>query len=193
MKQERRVTGKYQIKLEVKRSMELWLYSFADMYMIIAVLFIATTALYAKKSKELSKLAQAKPEMNTITVSAGRGPATANVAIAIEFRPGSSEITSEAIEQLNLMYPLLSEVKSGVVDVEGYSDTRGLASESEYSSNLELSSERAVKVAQWFIDKGVPESRIRTTSFGRAHKFSTGEKGAMSDRRVVIKFYSAGT
>jgi outer membrane protein OmpA-like peptidoglycan-associated protein len=195
MRSERRQAGKSAIRLEVKRSTELWLYSFADMYMIISVLFISLTALYFKKNKELqANLSRvAEPKKIVQVLSANRGPAAAQMSIALEFSPGSSDINSEGTEQLRLMYPLISEVKSGVIDVEGYADTRGLASESEYDTNLELSSERALKVAQWFLNQGVSESRIRTTAFGRAHKFTTGVQGEMSDRRVVVKFYSAGT
>ncbi len=191
MRPERRTSGKNHVRLEIKRSTELWLYSFADMYMIISVLFIATTALYARKVKEISKVVE-KPthEVKLAAATAGRGPAAAALAIAIEFDPGSTELSTEAIEQLDTIMPLLSGIKSGVVDVEGYADSKGLPKDSEYSTNLELSSARAVKVAGWFLKKGVPESRVRTTGFGRAHKFATGEKGAMSDRRVVVKFYS---
>jgi outer membrane protein OmpA-like peptidoglycan-associated protein len=191
MRPERRTSGKSQIRLEIKRSTELWLYSFADMYMIISVLFIATTALYARKVKDISKVVEKpKYEIKLAAPTAGRGPATAALAIAIEFDPGSTELSSEAIEQLDAVMPLLSGIKSGVVDVEGYADSKGLPKDSEYTTNLELSSARAVKVADWFLKKGVSESRVRTTGFGRAHKFVTGEKGAMSDRRVVVKFYS---
>jgi outer membrane protein OmpA-like peptidoglycan-associated protein len=193
MREERRQSVRRKIRLEVKRSTELWLYSFADMYMIISVLFIATTAIYAKKSKELDAQLARKETPKMMIVSALRGPATAQMAVAIEFAAGSSDITEESIEQLNLMLPLMSEVKSGVVDVEGYADSRGLASVSDYDSNLELSSERAVHVAQWFMKQGIAESRIRTTSFGRSYKLANGEKGAISDRRVVVKFYSAGS
>jgi outer membrane protein OmpA-like peptidoglycan-associated protein len=193
MREERRQSVKNKIRIEVKRSTELWLYSFADMYMIISVLFIATTAIYAKKAKDLSKVTtRPAQEVRLAATTAGRGPATAALAIAIEFKSGSTALSEEAIEQLQLVLPLLSEVKSGVVDVEGYADSNGLQKESEFDSNLQLSSERAVKVAEWFLTKGVSESRIRTTGFGRAHKFASGEKGPKSDRRVVVKFYSTG-
>jgi outer membrane protein OmpA-like peptidoglycan-associated protein len=165
------------------------------MYMIISVLFISLTALYFKKNKDLQTHMARPAEVQKIVqvATANRGPATAQMSIALEFAAGSSDINAEGVEQLKLMYPLISEVKSGVIDVEGYADTRGVAAESEYDTNLELSSERALKVAQWFLNKGVTEGRIRTTAFGRSHKFTTGEKGEMSDRRVVVKFYSAGT
>ena len=190
MREERRQSVKSKIKIEVKRSTELWLYSFADLYMIIAVLFIATTALYAKKAKDASRKSPDPPRV--VTMSAGRGPATAALAVAIEFGTGSSELSQEAIEQLTEVLPLFSEMKSGVVDVEGYADTQGLAKNSEFASNLALSSERAVTVAQWFLTKGISESRVRTTGFGRAHRFTNGEHGVNSDRRVVVKFYSVG-
>lgn len=193
MREERRASGKNKIRLEVKRSTELWLYSFADMYMIISVLFIATTALYAKKAKDLSQIPRAPAqEVKYTALTAGRGPATASLAFAIEFKPGSSDLSQDAIEQLTTVLPLLSELKSGVIDVEGYADANGLTKDSAFDTNLQLSNERAVKVAEWFLSQKISESRIRTTGFGRAHKFATGEKGAMSDRRVVVKFYSTG-
>lgn len=200
MKTDRRVNVKSKIRLEVKRSAELWLFSFADMYMIISVLFIATTALYAKKAQEALKKIEEKPIQQVIVQttgapSAGRGPEAAAVQVAIEFEHGSTDLTVDALDNLRTILPLLSDLKNGYVEIEGYADGRGPASEneSESTSNLELSSQRAVHVAEWFLKRGVPESRLRTTAFGAAHKFAgRGPNGVRTDRRVVVKFFATG-
>ena len=192
MREERRQSVRNRIRLEVKRSTELWLYSFADMYMIIAVLFIATTALYAKKAKEVMNLSKKDVQVEAVS-SALRGPAAAALSVAIEFETGSTDLSEQAIEQLNTILPLVSEVKTGVIDIEGYADRKDLAADSDFDSNLELSSQRAITVAEWFVGKGIGESRVRATAFGRGHKLSTVSGGEVSARRVVVKFYSAGT
>lgn len=192
MRNERRQSIKGLLRIEVKRSTELWLYSFADMYMIISVLFIATTALYAKKVKDLEN-AKVSDKASVATVqTALRGPAAAAVTIALEFEPGSAELTTDSVEKLTTILPLISDLKSSVVDIEAYSDAADRDVDSEYETNLDLSAERAVRVADWFLGKGLSESRVRTTAFGRDHKFTDGDKGEATGRRAVVKFYSTG-
>ena len=196
MKLERRGNVKSKIKLEVKRSAELWLYSFADMFMIIAVFFIAMTAVYSKKVIEkpvdavITKVENPVEKMSA--PSAARGPEAAKLQVGIEFLAGSAELSPQALENLDTILPLLSGIKNGYVEIEGYTDAAGLKDSEEYETDLQLSSDRAVRVAEWFLKRGVPEGRLRTTAFGRDHKFQGRLPAGQNDRKAVIKFYSAG-
>jgi outer membrane protein OmpA-like peptidoglycan-associated protein len=206
MKLERRSNVKSKIKLEVKRSAELWLYSFADMFMIIAVFFIAMTAVYSKRPAEkapevlLSKEVQPKiedaeqsdPIKKMSAPSAARGPEAAQLQVGIEFLSGSAELTPEALENLDTILPLLSGLKNGFVEIEGYADAAGLKDSEEYDTDIQLSSDRAVRVAEWFMKRGVAEGRLRTTAFGKDHKFQGRLPAGQNDRKAVVKFYSAG-
>src|SRR5690606_9116926 len=98
--------------------------------------------------------------------------------------PKSADLSAGAMERLRTVLPLLSELKSGVVDIEGYSESGELDHGSEYTSYLELSSIRAVGVAEWLIGNGVRESQVRTSSFGQGHGQASESKESMSGRRV---------
>lgn len=186
-----------QVRLESKRQTELWIYSFADMYMIISVFFIAIAAIYAAQAKN-------SIDMNA-SPSAGRGPAAVTSMISVDFPTGRDFLNETAENNLRLLLPTLLS-SQGVIDVEGYAEDEevekfadaedaSLASQpaedqeaaTEFSSNLDLSNSRAVRVAEWLMRSGVSPLRIRTFSYGDSHLFPTGEKGISSNRRVVLK------
>jgi len=168
-----------QIRLEAKRHTELWIYSFADMYMILSVFFIAISVIYAAKAKNTVS--------NPTIPSAGRGPAAVTSMISLEFAVGSDELTEKATQNLKIILPVLKESK-GAIEVEGYSDGKSIPSgKGEFSSNLALSNSRAVRVAEWLISHGVSARRLRTSSFGDSNLYRTGPGGIPTNRRVVLK------
>lgn len=170
------------IKLQSKRNVELWIYSFADMYMILSVFFIALAVLYA---------AQVKKKSESVS-TAGRGQSVITSSISVQFERGSAELTSSSIEELQLILPVMKNLKKGFVDIEGYSDSEPLAKDSPFSSNLDLSNRRAVKVSEWFIHQGVAAKRIRTFSYGDGHLFKVDGEKMPSNRRVLVKVASEG-
>ncbi len=165
-----------QIKLQSKRNVELWIYSFADMYMILSVFFIALSVLYAAKVKTNAQAAIA---------SAGRGPSSVSSELQINFPTGSSTLNSETEEELKLLLPALKSAKTGFVEVEGYSDPTPLKKDSGFSSNLDLSNKRAVSVSEWLLKNGVAARRIRTYAYGDGRTWDT--KITKTNRRVVVK------
>lgn len=186
-----------QIRLESKRNTELWIYSFADMYMILAVFFIAIATLYAARAKHSAT-------MNS-TPSAGRGPAAVVSMVSVEFRDGSDALNENAESNLKLLLPTLVS-SEGVIDVEGYAEdeevekfadsedaTSSVVDEASpvFSSNLDLSNSRAVRVAEWLMRNGVSPKRVRTYSYGDAHLFPSGKNGISTNRRVVLKLLPA--
>jgi outer membrane protein OmpA-like peptidoglycan-associated protein len=166
------------IKLQAKRNVELWIYSFADMYMILSVFFIALSVLYAAKVKN---------QMDETVASAGRGPLAVESTLAIDFEKGSSELAALDKENLMLLIPVLKSVGSGSIDVEGYADSEALKKDSQFTSNLDLSNRRAVKVAEFLINNGVNSHRIRTFSYGNGKTFKINGKTLKTNRRVLIK------
>jgi outer membrane protein OmpA-like peptidoglycan-associated protein len=167
------------VRLEAKRQTELWIYSFADMYMILSVFFIAIAVVYAVKAKQ-SHSAAAIP-------TAGRGPAAVTSMIAVEFSSGSDALTEKAVEDLRILLPVLKSSK-GMIELEGYSDGRALQKPgARFSSNLDLSTSRAVRVGEWLMRNGVAARRLRTYSYGDSHLFKTGDGGIPTNRRVVLK------
>lgn len=173
------------VKIESKRHAELWIYSFADMYMILSVFFIAIAVLYAAQIKKQMD----KPPIHAQIPSAGRGPAAVESTFAVYFGNGTDLLDDEARESLALILPILRSAK-GQVEVEGYSDGLKLSSGSGFRSNLDLSNSRAVRVAEWMIQNGVPAKKIRTFSYGDGQTYAKDEQTMKSNRRVVVKITS---
>ncbi len=167
------------IKLETKRQQELWIYSFADMYMILSVFFISIAMIYAAKAKSASNQ----------TASAGRGLASVESSLSLTFEPGSAAIAAESEESLSLLLPVIKASKA-LVDVEGYADGSGLRNKIEFSSNLDLSNARAVRVAEWLMKHGVPPRRLRTFSYGDGYQVRKTED-APTNRRVVVRLLAS--
>lgn len=167
------------VKIQSKRNVELWIYSFADMYMILSVFFIALSVIYAAKVKE---------EVKTLIMpiaSAGRGPASVVSDVQIMFERESAELSEEAQSELQLFLPILKAVENGRIDVEGYADGERLSPDAPFSSNLDLSNQRAVAVAEWLLGNGVKSKYLRTYSYGTGNQQS--KEVLNSNRRVVIK------
>lgn len=167
------------VKIQSKRNVELWIYSFADMYMILSVFFIALSVIYGAKIKE-----EVKIQLNPIA-SAGRGPASLVSDLQIEFERESAELTETAVNELRLFLPVLKGLQGGRIDVEGYADQGALSAHAPFTSKLDLSSKRAVTVAEWLLDNGVPAKFLRTYSYGTGAQFS--KDNVQNNRRVVIK------
>lgn len=174
---------KNEIKIQSKRNVELWIYSFADMYMILSVFFIALSVIYAAKSKQQITQLQA--------ASAGRGPAAIESSVSISFPKGTADLQDDAIENLNLFLPVLKSSPKSIVLVEGYADSMAVKKDSDFSSNLDLSTRRAVRVSEWLMGHGVASSRLRTISYGNAVIFKLDDQ-TKSNRRVVIKLSQKG-
>lgn len=169
-----------QIKLQSKRNVELWIYSFADMYLILSVFFIVISVIYAAKVKKQ----QDNPPLATVA-SAGRGPSAVSSNLQIEFGAGSAALNEAAKENLSLLLPAVKSLKTGFLEVEGYADGGALAKGSRFSSNLDLSNQRAVRVAEWFMSNGVSPRNIRTFSYGDGHQWSKAQVN--TNRRVLVK------
>lgn len=172
-----------EIKLQSKRNVELWIYSFADMYMILSVFFIALSVIFAAKMT-----AKHREELRIAT--AGRGPSAVTSAAELTFESGKVEISEGSMKELELFLPAARAVPLAFIDVEGYADRARPGKDSGFSSNLDLSSQRGVKVAEWLIARGVPSARVRVFSYGDGHQWARSE--AESNRRVVVKLSVPG-
>jgi outer membrane protein OmpA-like peptidoglycan-associated protein len=180
--------GKRNVRIEAKRAVELWIYSFADMYLILVCFFIALSAIYVSKiSKQPKIIAQPKPAESM--PSAGRGPAVAESLATVSFETGTDDLTEQGIASLKDLLPLIRSNSKALLDIEGYADSADLASGSAFNSKLKLSNSRAIKVAEWFLSKGIPASRIRTFSYGDGYQYSGEGKKVKTDRRVLVKFF----
>lgn len=175
------IKNQREIKLQAKRNVELWIYSFADMYMILSVFFIAISVIYAQKIKEKIDVVE-----KVQIASAGRGPASVTADLQINFSESSSQLSTETESELSLFLPALKNLdKASFIEVEGYSDPAPIKRNSKISSNLDLSQKRAVTVSEWFVKNGVPLAKIRTIAYGDGSTWPKQIVG--TNRRVVVK------
>jgi len=110
---------------------------------------------------------------------------TNNLSIIVHFKPGSVDLESLYSQQLATISNLLHEMPELALNLAGYSDRLGTASD-----NLQLSMERLQSVQDYFTTNGIDESRIHIHAYGEKKFLSTaGELDSyMFDRRVEVSF-----
>jgi chemotaxis protein MotB len=76
-----------------------------------------------------------------------------------------------------------------VLRVDGHTDTRQLGATSQFKSNWELSSARAISVVQYLISKGVPPQRLVAAGFGEFQPIDSGttDEAFSHNRRIELK------
>ena len=112
---------------------------------------------------------------------------------AILFEPESAEIRSEVKPALEKIGTILQDYKKNVVEVEGHTDSSPVNPNSNYKTDEELSSYRAMNVAVFLRDKFELEpSRVKFS--GRASYVPVDTSGTADgraqNRRVEIKIYN---
>jgi len=81
----------------------------------------------------------------------------------ISFLSGSAELTAEATEVLSDISGILLQNPDVRIVIQAHTDNSGRAED-----NLQLSKRRALAVARFFVDAGVPGSRLRPQAFGES-------------------------
>lgn len=103
----------------------------------------------------------------------------------IYFDFDSAEITPQSLEDLRYNLDVLRSNSSLIVTLEGHCDVRGTR---EY--NYALGQRRANAVKNWLVSNGIPESRLKTVSFGSDAPLSLGntEEDHAMNRRVHFRY-----
>ena len=113
----------------------------------------------------------------------------------ILFASGSAIINEAGKKELDKFIRIYKEMESKVpkdldliILVQGYTDTDPVRS-SRYRSNWELSSERALQVVRYMIEKGVPPTALGASALGEFHPASKKEtpEAKRLNRRIEIK------
>ncbi len=114
----------------------------------------------------------------------------------IFFDSGSAEIGPEGRDQLDvlattliLLVPEIPPEVDWVLRIDGHTDDRPISS-SQFPSNWELSTARAVAVVKFLASRGIPEDRLAAAGFAefRPIDASGTEDGRRRNRRIEIKF-----
>lgn len=106
------------------------------------------------------------------------------VLVGVQFAFDKSALLPESYIVLDKAVKLLNDNPNVSVEIEGYTDYIGTA---EY--NQQLSVERAITVKNYLVSKGIAESRLSTTGFGRSNPVASNEtdEGRAMNRRIVFR------
>lgn len=111
---------------------------------------------------------------------------------ALLFDSAKAEIKEEAIPLVDKVGTILTRYTSNVIEVEGHTDSRPISS-GKYKSNKELSTFRALSVADYLIDvKGIDPAKLKYSGRGEYVPIATNEteEGRALNRRVEVRIYN---
>ena len=112
-----------------------------------------------------------------------------NLDSSILFNSGSADLSDAVKQMLDKLVPDLKQVSSNPVIVAGYTDNVPVSKRSEYASNWELSSARAVTVMRYFVSKGaISESNVSVQAYAENKPKASNDtdEGKAQNRRVEI-------
>jgi len=111
------------------------------------------------------------------------------------FAPGSAELGDDAKKQLAPVIGALKEIAAKIppdinwiLRVDGHTDHRPISS-SQFPSNWELSTARAISVVRFAIDEGVPANRLAAAGFADRQPLDlrNTEDAYRRNRRIELK------
>jgi chemotaxis protein MotB len=106
----------------------------------------------------------------------------------ILFESGKAEISKEGKDALREVAQVLRQVPDRRLMVAGHTDNFPLVPTSPFKSNLELSTERALTVAQQLIASGIPPARLVAAGYAEHEpvRENSTEAGRHENRRIEI-------
>ncbi len=112
----------------------------------------------------------------------------------ILFDLGSASINPKGKRELTAFCTALSDIMqripknvSWVLRIDGHTDLTPISAKGRFKSNLELSTARAISVANFLISTGFPSDRLAVAGFGEFRPLVLG-KPSSKDRRIELMF-----
>ena len=112
------------------------------------------------------------------------------------FPVGSADMSASGQSQLQALAATLLQIARQIpptlpwiMRVDGHADRQPLAGNGRYSSNWELSAERAINVVRFLITQGVPANHLAGTAFGDTQPLAAGTTPAdyARNRRIELR------
>ncbi|MFT7238874.1 MAG: outer membrane protein OmpA-like peptidoglycan-associated protein [Cyclobacteriaceae bacterium] len=107
------------------------------------------------------------------------------IAKNIYFESGTSDINTDSYPTLEIIFQLLIDNKSILIEIGGHTDNVG-----SESNNLRTSLQRAQSVKNWLVTKGANKSRILAKGYGESDPIATNDDeqdGRELNRRIEIR------
>ncbi len=108
------------------------------------------------------------------------------LATPVLFGSGDAEIMTDSATVLDEIANLINKVPNKVV-IEGHTDNIPIKT-AQYSSNWELSVDRAINVINYFGSTGIPPERFAAAGYGEFQPVASNEtpEGRSKNRRIEI-------
>ena len=151
-----------------------------------------------EKTEELYSDVVEKTEVNRlqdsldVTMDEGYNYVMLSLSGALLFQSGSAEIQPGAKYVLNRVAGILAHYTDRRIKIEGHTDTVPIRN-SNYDSNLWLSTARASKVLEYLVNnKNMKSKYLEASGRGEADPIASNStaEGRAKNRRVEIKIYS---
>ncbi|HEX5744710.1 MAG TPA: OmpA family protein [Archangium sp.] len=146
-----------------------------------------------KKSSEYENLARSlKEEIKTgkIELSELKGRMVVKMKDKILFSSGSTKLNKEGQEALAKVAQALKDVEGKLIRVEGHTDNVPVPSDAktEFDSNWELSTTRALVVVKLLQEQGVPPTMLSALGYGEYQPIASNQtaEGRSLNRRIEI-------
>jgi chemotaxis protein MotB len=112
------------------------------------------------------------------------------------FPVGSADMSPSGEAQIKALATTLIDISkkipaglSWIMRVDGHADRQKLTGSGRFTSNWELSAERAINVVRYLISQGVPADRLAATAFGDTQPLAPGDSQAdyAKNRRIELR------
>ena len=105
----------------------------------------------------------------------------------IYFERSKPDILQESYPKLDHLAKIMGDLPDLKVQIEGHTDDQG-----DYNSLLQLSEDRAVRVKEYLIRKGIAGKRIQTRGYGASQPVNNNRTEAerQANRRVEVRIIS---
>jgi chemotaxis protein MotB len=123
-----------------------------------------------------------------VSFDAAAGTVTVTLPDTILFDSGKVELKGATSKELDHIASVLKSKYAGRdIDVAGHTDADPIK-KSKWADNWELSSQRALTVARYLIQKGIPENKVKAVGCGSARPIASNSTaaGKQKNRRVEI-------
>jgi chemotaxis protein MotB len=109
------------------------------------------------------------------------------LATDVLFGSGSASLSKDGKAAISEVAQLLASIPRRTFQVEGHTDNRPIAT-SQYPSNWELASARALTVVKTMVEAGMPPERISAAAYGETRPAMSNDtpEGRSANRRIEI-------
>jgi chemotaxis protein MotB len=126
-------------------------------------------------------------EAGELSVKIENGKMVLELPSAVLFKPGRANLSKKGRITLSKVAEVLAGIADREFQVAGHTDDVPIKS-SDYSSNWELSTARALSVVQFLQDEGVPPENLSAAGYGEYQPVAENDtkQGRRKNRRIEI-------